>query len=307
MMRGVAIGGERGLSGIIGTSLGLISAKQQWRLAEAARETAENTNRELVASNQALEKPYARETARFELARQAIRLYHGDVSEDLFLKEAKFKGLRNRLLRGAADFYGRREALLKEQSDPASQVALRLLKKTAEAQKKYQFAVDLQEKIVRDLPNAAPYQRDLGRSLNNIADIYVESGELAKALAGYRRSAEIHQKLVKDTPSVTDYRNGVAFTLSGLGRAQVKAKRSAEAVESFRAAIAQRKQLPALSPGALHDMASNHASLAKLCGQPDSGLNPADAESETSAAIADLKARVEAGFRDVNSPTLRFS
>ena len=36
---------------------------------------------------------------RYTLAADAIRLFHGEVSEDLLLKEAKFGGLRSKLLR----------------------------------------------------------------------------------------------------------------------------------------------------------------------------------------------------------------
>ncbi len=54
----------------------------------------------------------------------AIKLFHGEVSEDLLLKEKQFEGLRTKLLRGAADFYGKLEGLLKGQTDPKSRAAL---------------------------------------------------------------------------------------------------------------------------------------------------------------------------------------
>ena len=50
---------------------------------------------------------------------EAIKLFHGEVSEDLLLKEKQFEGLRAKLLRGAADFYGKLEGLLKDQTDPS--------------------------------------------------------------------------------------------------------------------------------------------------------------------------------------------
>jgi len=53
-----------------------------------------------------------REAARFGLAMEAIKLFHGEVSEDLLMKEKQFEGLRTKLLKGAADFYGRLEDLL---------------------------------------------------------------------------------------------------------------------------------------------------------------------------------------------------
>ncbi len=54
----------------------------------------------------------------------AVKLFHGEVSEDLLLKEKPFAELRTKLLRGAADFYGKLEGLLAGQTDPASRAAL---------------------------------------------------------------------------------------------------------------------------------------------------------------------------------------
>jgi serine/threonine-protein kinase len=74
-------------------------------------------NRDLRAANE-------RETARFDLAMDAIKVFHGEVSEDLLLKEKQFKGLRGKLLRGAADFYCKLEGLLRGQADRRSRAAL---------------------------------------------------------------------------------------------------------------------------------------------------------------------------------------
>ena len=49
---------------------------------------------------------------------EAIKLFHGEVSEDLLLKEKEFAGLRSRLLKGAAGFYGKLERLLEGQDGP---------------------------------------------------------------------------------------------------------------------------------------------------------------------------------------------
>ena len=45
--------------------------------------------------------------ARYNLAVEAIKTFHTGVSEDFRLQEEKFKELRDRLLRSAADFYGK--------------------------------------------------------------------------------------------------------------------------------------------------------------------------------------------------------
>ena len=81
-------------------------------------------NGRLTAKNAQLDAALVREADRFRLAMDAIKLFHGEVSEDLLLKEKKFEALRRKLLRGAADFYGKLERLLEGQPDPKSRAAL---------------------------------------------------------------------------------------------------------------------------------------------------------------------------------------
>ena len=81
-------------------------------------------NGRVAEANAELKSANGREKQRFSLAVDAIKLFHGEVSEDLLLKEKRFEGLRTRLLKGPADFYGRLEGLLKDQSDRESRAAL---------------------------------------------------------------------------------------------------------------------------------------------------------------------------------------
>ena len=67
-------------------------------------------NLKVQQSNADLEAANARERQRFDLALEAIKLFHGDVSEDLLLKQKPFEALRKKLLSGAAEFYGKLEA-----------------------------------------------------------------------------------------------------------------------------------------------------------------------------------------------------
>ena len=82
-----------------------------------ANTTVQRSNEDLLAAN-------ARERERFELAMEAVNLFHGEVSEDILLKEKQFESLRTRLLRGAASFYAKLEERLEGQRDPASRAAL---------------------------------------------------------------------------------------------------------------------------------------------------------------------------------------
>ena len=81
-------------------------------------------NASLTHANLELASAKSHEAERFGLAMEAIRLFHGEVGDDLVLKADQFKPLRDKLLRGAAEFYGKLEALLKGQADAPSRAAL---------------------------------------------------------------------------------------------------------------------------------------------------------------------------------------
>jgi serine/threonine-protein kinase len=81
-------------------------------------------NRKVTQANAALQAANDQVRQRFDLALDAIKLFHGDVSQDLLLKEKEFARLRSKLLTGAAEFYGKLQPMLQSQSDPASQQAL---------------------------------------------------------------------------------------------------------------------------------------------------------------------------------------
>ena len=105
------------LAGIAGTTWGLIrEARAKTRLAESL-DREKKANADLSAAN-------AKVQARYDLAVEAVKTFHTGVSEDFLLKEEKFKDLRNRLLKSAAEFYGKLSALLGEKTDLASRQAL---------------------------------------------------------------------------------------------------------------------------------------------------------------------------------------
>ena len=86
------------LAGVVGLSA-VLAVQARANLALADKNTA------LTAANAKIE-------ARYKLAVEAIKTFHTGVSEDFLLKEAKFKELRDRLLKSASDFYGKLGALL---------------------------------------------------------------------------------------------------------------------------------------------------------------------------------------------------
>ena len=84
---------------------------------KAANDELSIANSKVTEANTNLAAANVRERERFDLAMSAIKLFHGEVSEDLLMKERQFEALRTKLLRGAADFYGKLLVLLKSQTD----------------------------------------------------------------------------------------------------------------------------------------------------------------------------------------------
>jgi hypothetical protein len=121
---GVTAAGAAVLVALAGTGAGLaVQTRANAQLTRANDELAV-ANRKVTRANVDLQAANEREQQRFEVAVEAVRLFHSDVSEDLLLKEKPFLELRAKLLKGAADFYGKLERLLEGQTDPPSRAAL---------------------------------------------------------------------------------------------------------------------------------------------------------------------------------------
>jgi eukaryotic-like serine/threonine-protein kinase len=110
--------------GTIGTAVGMLRARNAETNAIEKATEAEEARVATEKANDALRDSIERETERFELARKAIGVYHGEISKDLLLKEKNFRPLRTKLLQGAADFYDQLEALLLVETDIKSRSML---------------------------------------------------------------------------------------------------------------------------------------------------------------------------------------
>ncbi len=121
---GVAAAAAGLLAGVLGLSAVLaVQARANGALASKNSELTA-ANAQVTTANAALSAANVRVEARYHLAFDAVKTFHTGVSEDFLLKEEKFKEQRNRLLRSAADFYGKLAALLGKETDLASRRAL---------------------------------------------------------------------------------------------------------------------------------------------------------------------------------------
>jgi serine/threonine-protein kinase len=161
-------------------------------------------NIRISMANADLKSANGREKQRFVLAMDAIKLFHGDVSEDLLLKEKQFESLRIKLLKGAAGFYDRLEDLLKSQPDRESRTALgnayeELATLTGEiSDQTAALAVHRKALAVRQTLAAEPAADEgtklaVARSLTSVGDLQQARGEMPEARASFeeaRRLAE---------------------------------------------------------------------------------------------------------------------
>ncbi len=218
------------------------------------------SNASLADKNTALLAANAKIEARYNLAVEAIKTFHTGVSEDFLLKEEKFKALRDRLLKSAADFYGKLGALLGKDTDIASWRAL--------AQSNFELA-DLTNKVGRNEDALAAHRAvlaarealaagrgagalakvDVGRSLIAVAGLLEATGKTDEALASYRRSESLLAGPAGADPSA---RAALAHCRSSMGWLLYSAGKSADALAAYRLARADQEAL-AVAPGASNE------------------------------------------------------
>jgi serine/threonine-protein kinase len=212
-----------------------------------ANARVKTANSELVAANE-------RERARFNLAMDAVRLFHGDVSEDLLLKERPFAELRTKLLRGAAGFYGKLEALLKGQTDPASRAALGracyelgeltdTIGSKAEALAAHRQALAVRRELA-DSPNAdLATLADVARSLLAIGWLRQRLGDNAGAMATYEEARRFAEAMMANAGPRDPVQALLGSAHQRIGQLFEDTGKPAEALASLERALAIRQKL----------------------------------------------------------------
>jgi hypothetical protein len=137
-----------------------------------------------------------------EVALKQILDQHADdlVSRQRFLleaeviKEEKFKDLRNRLLKSAADF----------------------MKTNRPAEAEFRATLAIQQKLADDNPAVTEFHKVLAMSHIDVATGLQFTGESNAAEAEYRLAMTILKKLADDNPAVTEFRIYLAHSHSGV-------------------------------------------------------------------------------------------
>jgi tetratricopeptide (TPR) repeat protein len=235
-------------------------------------------NRDLASANRQLEAANERERQRFALAMEAVELFHGNVSKDLLLKEKQFDGLRNKLLRGAANFYEKLEALLKDQDDPASRATLgkayhelgELTSRIGDKQAAlavYRKALAVRRELA-DRPDAGPdVMLDVARTLLEVGLGQFEMGDFDAATPSCEEAVKVAEQVEAKFGASDASRSVRGKANYGIGNALFSKNRNAEALLAYQRARALRQTLVDTHPSdkaLLRDLAESHASVASL-------------------------------------------
>jgi serine/threonine-protein kinase len=226
-------------------------------------------NGKVTRANSDLQAAGERERQRFDLALEAIRRYHTDVSEDFLLKQDQFKDLRDRLLGGAIEFYRKLEDLLSSQIDARSRRALARayeelgdlagrIGSFPEALDAHLKALDVRRALARESRSDPAKGADVVRSLTAVGIVLGQLGRNDEALGSFEEARYVLGARVGSGPA----RDAIAGDLVRLwywtGNLHSRAGRTGEAMAAFEAARTTGERLAASHP----DLVENQRVLA---------------------------------------------
>jgi serine/threonine protein kinase/tetratricopeptide (TPR) repeat protein len=214
----VALGGTAAVLAVQTRANSVLTAKNAEldkanRLKDEANADLLDANQRVIGANADLESANVREKQRFDLAMEAIKLFHGEVGDDLVLKADQFKPLRDKLLKGAADFYGRLEGLLKGQTDRASRGAMgnayfelgdltAKIGNQSEALAVHRKALAVRRSLADGSEATAAARLDVARSLIADGILAAQIGDVSGALAAFEEARSLTEGLIaSDGPS----------------------------------------------------------------------------------------------------------
>ena len=259
------------------TALGIANAKERKAHADLSR------------ANTALAAAKDREAARFELAMEAIKLFHGEVGNDLVLKADSFKPLRDRLLKSAAGFYNKLEGLLRDQSDPPSRVAMgnayfELGELTAKigdkpaALEAHRKGLEVRRILVSEPTTNSQDRGEVAKSLHATAVLLHETGQSSEALARFEEARDLLEELPPSGPGSDGRRALLGRVYRGIGVVLATSVRTAAAMAAYQRSVETLSRLVDENPTVAdfrRDLAISHNKigiLLAMTGEPVDGL-----------------------------------
>jgi eukaryotic-like serine/threonine-protein kinase len=263
-----------------------------------ANAVVRRTNTELFAAN-------ARKRQQFNLAMDAVKLFHGEVSEDLLFKEKQFAGLRTKLLRGAANFYTKLEGLLKGQTDMQSRAALgrsygelgeltNQISSKPEALAVHRKALAVRRELAGAPAADAATRADVASSLLAVAQLQQAIGDTGGSLASHEEARALAEGLAATTSGANPLRALLALSHYRLSELLWQTGKLAESRAAIEQAIAIYQNLVEADPSVSQfaaSLARSHQSMGLLFRQED---KPAEALRSSERALAIFQRLAEA-------------
>ncbi len=110
-------------------------------------------------------------------------------------------------------------------------------------------AVEACEKLARQDPANAEWQRDLSVSYNKLGDVQRDQGDLDGALASYRQSLTIFEKLARQDPGNAQWQRDLSVSYNKLGDVQRDQGDLDGALDAYRQSLTIREKLARQDPG----------------------------------------------------------
>jgi serine/threonine-protein kinase len=194
-------------------------------------------NQELAAANE-------RERTQFDLAMDAVKTFHAGIGEDDLLKQPEFEGLRAKVLRQAADFYGKLESQLRGRGDRRSRTALGqayydLGELTAAIGSKeeglavHQRGLEVRQALAEEGGASPESKGDLAASLLAIGDVLAQLDRPDDALASDERARDILQPLAAAHPEVARFQSDLGKSHFQIGEVLWAKDRLPDALAAF--------------------------------------------------------------------------
>jgi serine/threonine-protein kinase len=247
------------LAGVVGLLVVLtVQAEANGRLKRANDELT-NAYGLVTKANADLKSANEQVRQRFDLAMEAIKLFHGQVGDDLVLKADSFKPLRDRLLRGAAEFYGKLEGVLKDQPDRASRGAMgnayfELGELTATIGDKpaalaaHLKGLDVRRALASEAADAPQARGDVASSLAAAAALLDATGHPAEPLARYQEARDLLEGLPPSGPGSDDRRALLGQVYRQIGLVLTATGKTAEAMSAYQRSLEILTRLTDASP-----------------------------------------------------------
>jgi tetratricopeptide (TPR) repeat protein len=196
-----------------------------------------------------------------------------------------------------------RKRLVTKQSEDAAEAfrthgsVLVSQNKIAEALEAYQEGLALAERLAKDDPSNAGWQRDLSVSYEKVGNVLIAQGKLAEALASSQDSLAIRERLAKADPGNAGWQRDLSVSYNQVGDVLIAQGKLAEALASYQESLAIRERLAKADPGNAgwqRDLSISHERVG-IVQKAQGKLAEALASYQESLAIAERLAKADPG------------